>query len=348
MDNTNGVRLRAVLVTGGAGYIGSHTSFALVQAGFKVIVIDDFSQQQNVNLPFVEKIIQGDFADQLLLRKIFEAYDIEAVFHFAAFIEVGESVKHPRSFYENNVSKTAILLATMLDFQVLNFVFSSSCAVYGDPIYVPMDEKHPKVPVSPYGRTKLAVEFMLQDYADAYGLRYASLRYFNAAGAQYDFGLGEQHTPETHLIPRLIQSLISGESVQIFGDDYPTLDGTCVRDYIHVEDLATAHVLAFKRLQQVKKLIINVGTGHGYSVREVVSVAEKVCGVLAKLRVLPARDGDAPMLVANTNYMEAQLNWKPKKSDLSEIIASAYAWQLLKFDKTKNDFIAREYAREDI
>jgi UDP-glucose 4-epimerase len=338
MNNTNNARPRAVLVTGGAGYIGSHTAFALVQEGFKVVVIDDFSQERVAHLPFVEEVIQGDFADPIILSRVFTAYHIEAVFHFAAFIEVGESVKRPREFYDNNVSKTAVLLNAMLDHQVLHFIFSSSCAVYGEPIYVPMDEKHQTAPVSPYGRTKLAVEFMLQDYAYAYGLRYASLRYFNASGAQYDLGLGEQHTPETHLIPRLLNALIAREPVQIFGDDYPTSDGTCVRDYIHVQDLATAHVLSFRRLcEQQKNLVINIGTGHGYTVREVVKAAEKICGLPAKIRVMPARSGDAPMLVANTNYMYAQLKWKPQHSDLTSIIASAYAWQQVRYNKTMND-----------
>ena len=214
MENSVELRPRTVLVTGGAGYIGSHTAYALSCEGYNVIIIDDFSQQQTVLLPFAT-VVAGDFADQQILNQIFTAYDIEAVFHFAAFIEVGESVKRPRLFYENNVAKTGTLLGVMLDHGVRRFIFSSSCAVYGEPQYLPMDEKHPTAPVSPYGKTKLAVEFILQDYAQAYGLEYAALRYFNAAGALWELGLGEQHTPETHLIPRVLDAIAAGEEIQV-------------------------------------------------------------------------------------------------------------------------------------
>ena len=317
---------KAVLVTGGAGYIGSHTTLALAAEGYHVVILDDFSQSQTVQLPWAE-IIQGDIADVNLLSKLFKQYDIQAVFHFAAFIEVGESVKRPRSFYDNNVSKTATLLGLMLDHDVRRFIFSSSCAVYGVPQYVPMDEHHPTVPVSPYGRTKLAVEFMLQDYAQAYGLGYASLRYFNASGSQWELGLGEQHTPETHLIPLLLDAITESREVTIFGDDYATSDGTCVRDYVHVRDLATAHVLAFKRLlKNTEALTINIGTGIGHSVREVIAVAEQVCGREAKIRIMPRRAGDAPVLVSNTQRMQDIFCWQPQHSDLTTIITSAYAW----------------------
>ncbi len=317
---------KAVLVTGGAGYIGSHTTLALAIEGYHVVILDDFSQSQTVDLPWAE-VMHGDIADVVLLNIIFKRYEIQAVFHFAAFIEVGESVKRPRSFYDNNVSKTATLLAVMLDHDVRRIIFSSSCAVYGAPQYVPMDEFHPTAPVSPYGRTKLAVEFMLQDYARAYGLGYASLRYFNASGAQWEHGLGEQHTPETHLIPLLLDAITQGREVYIFGDDYATLDGTCVRDYVHVRDLAQAHVLAFKQLlNKSESLVINVGTGVGHSVREVLAVTEHVCRRAAKVQVMPRRLGDAPVLVSNTQRMQEIFCWQPEHSDLMTIVTSAYAW----------------------
>lgn len=317
---------KAVLVTGGAGYIGSHTTLALAAEGYHVVVLDDFSQSQTIDLPWAE-VIRGDIADVVMLNTIFKQYAIQAVFHFAAFIEVGESVKRPRQFYENNVSKTSILLAAMLDNNVRRFIFSSSCAVYGAPQYVPMDEHHPTAPVSPYGRTKLAVEFMLQDYAQAYGLGYANLRYFNAAGAQWERGLGEQHTPETHLIPLLINAITQNREVHIFGNDYATPDGTCLRDYVHVRDLAAAHILAFKRLlNKSEAIVVNIGTGVGHSVKEIVAVAERVCGKAAQVRVMPKRPGDAPVLVSNTKHMQELFNWQPQHSDLMTIMTSAYAW----------------------
>ncbi|MBM3886994.1 UDP-glucose 4-epimerase GalE [Candidatus Dependentiae bacterium] len=335
MKNSNEVRPKAVLVTGGAGYIGSHTACALSSEGYRVIIIDDFSQRQKVDLPFAS-VIKADFADRAILHQLFTAYEIEAVFHFAAFIEVGESVKRPALFYENNVSKAAVLLNCMLEHKVQRFIFSSSCAVYGEPQYVPMDEKHPTAPVSPYGKTKLAVEFMLQDYAQAYGLKYAALRYFNAAGAQWELGLGEQHTPETHLIPRLLDAIAENKQVQLYGDAYQTKDGSCVRDYVHVQDLAQAHVRAYKYLvDQKENLVLNVGTGRGHTVREVIRTVEHVCGVQAEIAVLPPRAGDAPVLVADTARMHETLDWKPQYSDLEAIIASAQAWQRLRKQKQK-------------
>lgn len=333
MKNTQESLLEAVIVTGGAGYIGSHTAWALAQAGFKIIIIDDFSQHQRVDLPWAE-IIHGDFGDVALLRSLFAQYCIVAVFHFAAFIEVGESVIRPRDFYQNNLCKTINLLNTMLDHDVKTFVFSSTCALYGKPQYMPMDELHPFNPISPYGRTKLAVEFVLQDYARAYGLLYASLRYFNASGAQYELGLGEQHTPETHLIPRVLHAITHDEPVYIFGTDYETPDGSCLRDYIHVRDLAKAHLLAFKKIEETNQpLVINAGSGVGYSVREVIKQAEIICEKKALVKEVAARPGDAPSLIADITRMKKILGWQPEYSDLNSILRSAYAWQIISTEK---------------
>jgi UDP-glucose-4-epimerase GalE len=270
------------------------------------------------------------------LDQIFTAYEVEAVFHFAALIEVGMSVKDPRGFYNNNVVKTTVLLNAMMDHGVHRIIFSSTCAVYGVPQYLPMDEKHPKNPLSPYGHTKLAVEWLLQDYAQAYGLNYAILRYFNAAGALWEQGFGEQHTPETHLIPLLIAAITQGNEVTVFGDAYSTHDGTCLRDYIHVQDLATAHVRAFNYLVQTQQsCALNVGTGHGSTVLEVIKAAEDVCNTRARIRIAPPRAGDAPVLVADTTLMRTVLDWQPQFSQLRSIVTDAYAWHTIQNKKVE-------------
>ncbi len=315
-----------VLVTGGAGYVGSHTAYLLFQTGFRVIILDNFSQKQSISFPWAE-VIRADFSEAAVLQEIFITHEIQAVFHFAASIEVGESVKNPRLFYANNVSKALVLLNTMLDNGVTQFIFSSTCAVYGEPQYMPMNEQHPRSPMSPYGKTKLAMEFILEDYAQAYGLSYVGLRYFNAAGSLWESGLGEWHSPETHLIPRVINAVLRDEPVYIFGDDYQTHDGTCIRDYVHVVDLARAHVLAYEALRaQPHKIFLNAGTGRGFSVREVIDEVGRVCDKKPKIEVMPARAGDAPVLIADTALAQKILGWKPYYSDLKNIISSAYAW----------------------
>lgn len=321
---------KTVLVTGGAGYIGSHTTYQLAQQGYLVIVLDNFVHEQQVFMPWVT-LINADFADQVTLSRIFTEYQVEAVMHFAAFIEVGESVKYPQKFYDNNVTKTLFLLDTMLKHNVTKFVFSSSCAVYGEPVYTPLDEKHPTNPLSPYGRNKLIVEFALHDYAKAYGLSSVSLRYFNACGATPELGLGEQHKPETHLIPLLLRAIKAGKPITIFGKDYDTIDGTCLRDYVHVSDIARAHVQALKNLEVITQpchISINLGTGIGYTVQQVIKVAEEVCGKEAQIMHAGRRPGDCPVLVANAQLAKDILCWQPVYTDLHAIIRSAWQWEL--------------------
>ncbi len=318
---------KVVLVTGGAGYIGSHTSFLLCQQGYSVVILDDFVYNQP--RPDIDAVVlKGDFADTDLLDQIFSTYQIDVVMHFAAFIEVGESVKYPQKFYENNVIKTIRLLNYMLERGVKKFIFSSSCAVYGVPNYVPINEQHPYVPINSYGKNKLVVEYALQDYAQAYGLQYVSLRYFNAAGCLINAGLGEWHYPESHVIPNLVRAALSGKDFFIFGDDYETVDGTCVRDYVHVADIALAHVLAYGYLQNHSdSQAFNLGSGAGYSVRQLIEEVQKVSGNKIQTQALPHRVGDVAILVADNAKIKKVLGWQARHSDLGSIMASAYDWE---------------------
>lgn len=318
---------KVVLVTGGAGYIGSHTSYLLQQRGYRVIIIDNFVYEQPCLLPSVE-VIRGDFSDSTLLDRVFSQNNIDVVMHFAAYIEVGESVIHPQKFYENNVSKTIVLLGKMVEYGVTHIIFSSSCAVYGEPRYVPIDEKHPYGPASPYGKTKLALEFVLQDYATAYGMKYISLRYFNAAGALGLHDLGEWHNPETHVIPNLMRAALHDKEFFIFGNDYPTSDGTCLRDYVHVLDIADAHVRAYEYLQEhTESQVFNLGSGSGYTVKQLIEVAEKVCKKKINVLMKPRRGGDVEALVADTTKVARMLGWQPQHSDLERMLEAAYAWE---------------------
>jgi UDP-glucose 4-epimerase len=321
------VNEKIILVVGGAGYIGSHTTLQLAQQGYRVVVLDSFVHGQVLDMSWAT-VIRGDFGDRKQLESIFARYHISAVMHFAGFIEVGESVIRPADFYHNNFTNTLQLLDVMRLYDVSQFIFSSSCAVYGNPIKIPMNEDHPFNPVSPYGRTKLAVEFALQDYATAYGLRYVSLRYFNAAGALPEFGLGEQHHPETHLIPLLFAAARDGKPIKIFGDDYQTTDGTCVRDYIHVVDIADAHLKAYEYLNAGSlSIALNLGTGRGYSVKELIQAAQESCDLKILTEIVARRPGDAAVLVADANKARVMLGWQPQHGDIHEILRSAYAWQ---------------------
>lgn len=326
----------SILVTGGAGYIGSHTCKALAQAGFTPIVLDNFSTGHRWAVRWGD-LITGDLADQELLVNVLKKYDIQAVVHFAASIEAGESMRRPEKYFRNNLVNTLNLLEAMVQTGVDTLIFSSTCAIYGNPQWLPLTENHPQNPVNPYGETKRAMEQALHWFSQAYGLQYAALRYFNAAGADLEGELGECHDPETHLIPRVLFSLLGGEPVQIFGADYDTPDGTAVRDFIHVTDLAYAHVQALHRAQKTRNnLAVNLGTGRGYSVREVIASVERVTGQPVPLTTAPRRLGDAPMLVADVTFAQQVLDWHPQHSDLDTIIQTAWKWHQSTYAKVHN------------
>jgi len=272
---------------------------------------------------------EGDLADTKLLDTVFQQYDFDAVMHFASYIEVGESIHSPAKYYRNNVTNTQNLLDAMVKHGVLNFIFSSTAAIFGEPQYVPIDEKHPMIPINPYGRTKLIVEQMLADYDHAYGLKSVALRYFNAAGADPETRIGERHVPESHLIPLVLQAA-SGrrESISIFGQDYDTPDGTCIRDYIHICDLCEAHLLAIKALQSSNQsAAYNLGNGNGFSVKEVIDTAKQVTGRDIAIEIAERRVGDPARLVADAELAKKELNWKPAFSSLETIIRHAWLWE---------------------
>lgn len=319
--------MKTILITGGAGYIGSHTAYLMAQRGHKVIILDKFIHHQAFT-PSWAYVIKGDYADADLLAHIFKQHTIDAVMHFAAFIEVGLSVINPKDFYDNNVVKTLTLLELMLRHSVKQFIFSSTCAIYGNPDYLPIDELHPRNPVSPYGKNKLAIEFALEDYARAYDFHYVSLRYFNAAGAAVEAGLGEQHFPETHLIPRMIHALTHQLPCAVYGTDYPTPDGSCVRDYIHVLDIAHAHIKALEHLEKTKTSdCFNLGTGTGYSVLEMIQSLQRLTDKRMLIDYRDRRPGDTALLIANPTKAEKVLGWKPYYSSLDYLMTSAVRWE---------------------
>ena len=317
-----------VLVVGGAGYIGSHMAVRLLEEGADVTTFDNLSGGYRDSVLGGE-FIEGDLADTNLLDKVFSKNKFDAVMHFASFIEVGESIYSPAKYYQNNVTNTLHLLDVMVKYGVLNFIFSSTAAVFGEPEYVPIDEKHPMMPINPYGRTKLMVEQILSDYDRAYGLKSVALRYFNAAGADPETRIGEMHVPESHLIPLVLQAA-SGrrESISIFGQNYDTPDGTCIRDYIHICDLCEAHLLAIKSLQSNNKsALYNLGNGNGFSVKEVIDTAKKVTGKNFNVVIAESRAGDPARLVADASLARKELNWKPEFSSLEAIIEHAWLWE---------------------
>ena len=313
----------AVLVVGGAGYIGSHTARVLQRKGHEVIIYDNLSTGHKKLAEGFELVV-GDMADSAKLAGILKRCD--AVMHFAASAYVGDSVKNPKAYFQNNVVNALTLLNTVMESRVHKFIFSSTCAVYGNPVKVPITEANPRQPVNPYGATKLAFENALEAYNRAYDLRFVSFRYFNAAGADEAGSIGESHDPETHLIPLIFQA-VQGKraALEIFGDDYATPDGTCIRDYIHVNDLAEAHVLGLEYLAKADSAALNLGTGKGYSVQEVVATVERVTGHKVPTHIAPRRAGDPAELVADPSRAEKMLNWKAKRS-LEEIIATAWKW----------------------
>lgn len=316
-----------ILVTGGAGYIGSHTVLELINRNHRVVVLDNLSKGHRAALGGVE-LVQGDTSDTVLLKELFKKHRIEAVVHFAASSLVGESVRQPADYYHNNVVKGLALLGAMVESGVQCLVFSSTAAVYGEPVEVPIPEEHPTVPTNPYGATKLALEGAMGWYGRAYGLRCASLRYFNAAGADPSGEIGEDHDPETHLIPLVLKSAMGLiPHLEIYGTDYPTTDGTCLRDYIHVSDLAAAHALALDALASgTPSAVYNLGNGNGYSVLEVIKTAEEVVGRPIKVKYGPRRPGDPAALVASSRRIMDELGWQPRFADLKTIIETAWRW----------------------
>lgn len=324
---TNDCKFPTILVTGGAGYIGSHTTKKLLQQGYETVVYDNLSEGFE-ELILTENRVIGDLTDIDLLRRTFDTYPIQAVMHFAAHCKVDESVKSPQKYYQNNVINGLNLLQVMLESGVKELIFSSSAAVYGDPEKVPISEDHPKQPKSPYGRTKSIFEQILEDYCKAYGLRCISLRYFNASGSDPECEIGELHHPETHLIPIVLDvALDKREEIEIFGTDYPTPDGTCIRDFIHVNDLADAHILALENLAQTDKhRVYNLGIGKGHSVREVIDTCREVTRREIKAVKAKRRPGDPPQLVADPTQARRELDWKPQFTDLKSIIQTAWNW----------------------
>ena len=316
-----------VLVTGGAGYIGSHTAKALAQAGHEPVVFDNFSGGYRWAVKW-GPCVEGDLADRDSLKSVLKEHQVEAVMHFAANIQVGESVRDPRKYFWNNVVNTLNLLDAMLEAGVRDIVFSSSAAVYGHPEKVPIPEEHPTRPASPYGETKLMTERALFWYGAAYGLRWTALRYFNAAGADPDGELGEEHAPETHLIPLAIRAALGRSPlVEVYGTDYPTPDGTAVRDYIHIVDLADAHLCALEYLRcGGESMALNLGTGHGHSVREVITAVGRMSNGRVPTRDSPRRAGDPPVLIAGPARAMSLLGWKPRFPELDAIVESAWKW----------------------
>ncbi|MBW2109419.1 MAG: UDP-glucose 4-epimerase GalE [Deltaproteobacteria bacterium] len=316
-----------ILVVGGAGYIGSHMCKFLAAHDHVPVVLDNLvcGHRQAVKWgPFFE----GPMEDRGLLRRIFSEHEIACVMHFAAFCYVGESMTAPAKYYRNNVAATLTLLEAMVEAEIQGFIFSSSCATYGEPEKIPIPEDHPLNPINPYGRTKLMVEQILADFRRAYGLESVCLRYFNAAGADPDGELGEDHDPETHLIPLVLQTALGQRPhIDVFGDDYPTKDGTCIRDYIHIQDLAQAHLAALERLLDGKPGgVFNLGNGEGFSVRDVIEVARKATGAPIPEKVTPRRPGDPAVLVGSSEKARQELGWKPRFADLETIIETAWKW----------------------
>ena len=315
----------SILVTGGAGYIGSVVADHLSRAGHTVTVLDNLIMGWREAVPAAAEFVHADTGDEAALDSLFNSLQFDAVMHFAALIEAGESVKVPEQYFDNNSLRTLTLLRAMLRHQVMRFVFSSTAAVYGEPQIVPIPEDHPLAPTNAYGESKLIVEQMLAWFHRAHGFRYASLRYFNAAGATP--ARGEAHRSESHLIPLILQvPLGQREFISIFGSDYPTKDGTCVRDYIHIDDLASAHVLALQGLESHEKLICNLGSGSGFTVREIIDIARQVTGHPIPAREMSRRTGDPAVLIASSEKAQRLLGWKPQNSNVESIVQSAWEW----------------------
>jgi UDP-glucose 4-epimerase len=316
-----------ILIVGGAGYIGSHVNKLLNRSGFKTVVFDNLLRG---NREFVKwgEFVLGDLADKDQVRLCFKKFPIDAVMHFSAFAYVGESVADPAAYYLNNVSNTLHLLEVMREFSVRYFIFSSTCSTYGVPESIPITEDHPQEPINPYGKSKLMIEEILEDYDRAYGLRHINLRYFNAAGADPEAEIGERHDPETHLIPLAIYSALGlNDSIKIFGTDYPTKDGTCIRDYIHVNDLSEAHIKALEYvMEEDASNSFNLGNGIGHSVREIIDAVRRTSGKDFRVIESGRREGDPPVLISDYSKATEILGWRPKYADIDGIVKTAYRW----------------------
>ena len=318
--------MRTVLVTGGAGYIGSHAAKALQCAGYRVVVYDNLVAGHRGAVQYGE-LVEGDVGDVAAVRAALRRHEVFAVMHFAAFLDVGESVRDPIRYFRNNVAGALSVLEAMAAESVGHFVFSSTCATYGEPIETPITETHPQKPINSYGETKLAVERALPHFERAYGIRWVALRYFNASGADPDGAMGEHHSPEIHVIPRAIEAATGGAALTVFGDDYPTPDGTCLRDYVHVSDLARAHVLALQAIAETGKSgVYNLGTGHPHSVREVIDTVARVTGRPVPWTRGPRRPGDPAVLYAAAHKAQNELHWTPRYADLETIVTHAWNW----------------------
>lgn len=321
-----------LLITGGAGYIGSHTAMNFLNAGYEIVIFDNLENGHIETVRVLEKIgkvhfIKGDLRNAEETENVFKTFKIDTVIHFAGFIQVEESVKNPSKYYRNNIIGSLNLFDAMVKHDVKKIVFSSTCAIYGEPKYTPLDEKHPKNPINAYGKTKYMIEEILEDYDRAYGLKSIKLRYFNVAGADSQSRIGEWHEPETHLIPNILKSVFEkGKVFKIFGTDYDTFDGTCIRDYVNVEDMAQAHRLAYLYLKEnMKSDAFNIGTEQGYSVKEVFQTAKSVTGKEIAVEIEPRRDGDAAKLFADAAKAKSELKWNSEKT-LEESIRTAYLW----------------------
>lgn len=321
---------QTILVTGGAGYIGSQAVLDLSRAGFNAVIIDNFSRgDKSIASRLKVPLLKGDIGNRKFVIKVLNKYKPSAVMHFAALAYVGESVTDPSLYYQNNVGTTLELFAAMLHCNIKNFIFSSTCATYGIPAKVPITEDTPQNPINPYGQTKLMVEKILHDYDAAYDFKSVIFRYFNAAGADPSSLIGECHQPETHLLPLAIYSALGRGALKVFGEDYDTPDGTCIRDYIHVSDIAHAHILGLRYLLQKRKSnVFNIGNGQGYSVLDIIKAVEKISGKKVKYKIGARRAGDPPRLVANATKLIKTVGWKPRFAKLETIVETAYRWHL--------------------
>lgn len=325
-DMSSNVRLQNIAVVGGAGYIGANTVHALASAGYRPIVLDNLSKGYRSFVPGVE-LVEVDITSKEALCDFFDRTSVDAVIHFAALTEVGGSMRDPAEYYRVNVAGTILLVQAMLNASVDKLVFSSSAAVYGTPAAVPITEEHPLAPINPYGRTKMMMEQIMADCQKAAGLAWVALRYFNAAGAETTLPCGEWHVPETHLVPNILRSAAGKNRVlELYGTDHPTHDGTAVRDYIHVTDLANAHVAALRYLEKGSSGVFNLGIGKGFSVKEVIQAAEEVVGQTIPFVEKPIRLGDPPSLVADSSKAQKELGWKPQRTDIHAIVKSAWDW----------------------